>query len=113
MIPNLAIIVAAYVNFWMIEVFLYSGARYSNKGTRIAAWVFAVLVFLVASPTFEHFSETYLKTVSVHKKSHDRETWLMKNLTEFFGTAKLCKIERKRVLEYRASRLLVREHGDG
>jgi integrase len=26
----------------------------------------------------------------------------MKNLTDFFGTAKLCKIERKRVLEYRA-----------
>jgi len=59
-----------------------------------------------ASPTFKDFSETYLKTVSVHKKSHDRETWLMKNLTEFFGTAKLCRIERKRVLEYRASRLL-------
>jgi hypothetical protein len=47
MIPNLALIVAAYVNFRMIEVFLYSGTRYSSKGTRIAACVFAVLVFLV------------------------------------------------------------------
>lgn len=29
----------------------------------------------------------------------------MKNLVDFFGSAKLCKIERKRVLEYRIARL--------
>jgi integrase len=58
-----------------------------------------------ASPTFKEFSETYLKTVSIHKKSHDRETWLMKNLTDFFGTSKLCKIERSRILEFRIARL--------
>jgi integrase len=58
-----------------------------------------------ASPTFKEFSETYLKTVSIHKKSHDRETWLMKNLVDFFGTSKLCKIERSRVLEFRIARL--------
>jgi integrase len=57
------------------------------------------------SPTFKEFSETYLKTVSIHKKSHDRETWLMKNLADFFGTSKLCKIERSRVLEFRIARL--------
>ena len=58
-----------------------------------------------ASPTFKEFSETYLKTVSIHKKSHDRETWLRKDLTDFFGTSKLCKIERSRVLEFRIARL--------
>lgn len=58
-----------------------------------------------ASPTFTEFSETYLKTVSIHKKSHGRETWLMKSLVDFFGTSKLCKIERSRVLEFRIARL--------
>jgi integrase len=58
-----------------------------------------------ASPTFTEFSETYLKTFSVHKKSYDRETWFIKSLVAFFGPSKLCKIERNRVLEFRVSRL--------
>ena len=58
-----------------------------------------------ASPTFTEFSETYLKTVSVHKKSYDRETWFIKSLVAFFGGSKLCKIERARVLEFRLARL--------
>ena len=58
-----------------------------------------------ASPTFTEFSETYLKTFSVHKKSYDRETWFIKSLVAFFGTSKLCKIERNKVLEFRVARL--------
>ena len=58
-----------------------------------------------ASPTFTEFSETYLKTVSVHTKSYDRETWFIKSLVAFFGPSKLCKIERNRVLEFRIARL--------
>ena len=58
-----------------------------------------------ASPKFKEFSETYLKTVSIHKKSYDRETWFIKSLVAFFGESKLCKIERTKVLEYRVTRL--------
>src|SRR6202789_4254624 len=58
-----------------------------------------------ASPTFTEFSETYLKTVSVHTKSYDRETWFIKSLVAFFDGSKLCKIERTKVLEYRLARL--------
>ena len=58
-----------------------------------------------ASPSFKQFSETYLKTVSIHKKSYDRETWLVKSLVDFFGESQLCKIKRTRVLEYRIARL--------
>jgi integrase len=58
-----------------------------------------------ASPTFKDFAETYLTTVSIHKKSYDREAWFVKELVAFFGASKLCKIERKRVLEYRVARL--------
>jgi integrase len=55
-----------------------------------------------ASPTFTEFSAIYLKTVSVHKKRYDRETWFIKSLVAFFGG---CKIERTKVLEYRLARL--------
>jgi hypothetical protein len=58
-----------------------------------------------SSPKFNEFSETYLKTVSIHKKSYDRETWFIKSLVAFFGESKLCKIERTKVLEYRVTRL--------
>jgi hypothetical protein len=51
-----------------------------------------------ASPTF---SEAYSKTVSIHKKSYDCETWFIESLVAFFGGSKLCKIERTKVLEYR------------
>jgi hypothetical protein len=58
-----------------------------------------------ASPNFKEFSENYLATVSIHNKSHDRVTRLMKNLVEFFGESKLSKIERERVIQYRIARL--------
>jgi hypothetical protein len=49
MIPALAMIVAAYVNFRMIEVFLSPTTRYSSSGARVAACFFAVLVLMVTS----------------------------------------------------------------
>ncbi len=57
------------------------------------------------APTFETYSRKYLDTVSVHKESHDSETRLMKNLTAFFGTSRLSKIKRSRVIEYRKERV--------
>src|SRR6202789_1300249 len=45
-----------------------------------------------ASPTFTEFSETYLKTVSVHKKSLDRETWFIKSLVALFGPRSFAKL---------------------
>lgn len=44
-----------------------------------------------ASPTFTEFSETYLKTFSVHKKSYDRETWFIKSLVAFLGLRSFAK----------------------
>jgi hypothetical protein len=49
MIPALAMIVAAYVNFRMIEVFLSPASRYSSHGSRVVACIFAVLVLIVTS----------------------------------------------------------------
>jgi integrase len=58
-----------------------------------------------ASPTFQEFSEVYLKTVSVHKKSHERVTRLIKSLVAAFGSSKLAKVKRSDVLSYRVSRM--------
>jgi len=58
-----------------------------------------------AAPTFKEYSETYLEDVSVHKESYEREQRLMKNLVDFFGDARLSKIKRSRVIEYRKARL--------
>ena len=49
MIPALAMIVAAYVNFRMIEVFLSPASRYSSSAARVAACIFAALVLIVTS----------------------------------------------------------------
>ncbi|HTQ85047.1 MAG TPA: hypothetical protein VMI93_02450 [Candidatus Solibacter sp.] len=46
MIPNLATIIAAYVGFRMLEVFLFNTSRYSSRGVHIVAGVFAVFVGL-------------------------------------------------------------------
>jgi hypothetical protein len=49
MIPNLALIVAVYVNFRMIEVFLSPASRYSSHRGRVAACIFATLVLIGTS----------------------------------------------------------------
>jgi len=49
MIANLALIVAAYVNFRMIEVFLSPANRYSSQCGRVAACIFATLVLVGTS----------------------------------------------------------------
>jgi hypothetical protein len=49
MIPSLATIVAAYVNFRMIEVFLSPASRYSSQRGRVAACIFATLVLISTS----------------------------------------------------------------
>jgi hypothetical protein len=46
MIPDLALVAAAYVSFRMIEVFLSPAARYSSQGGRVAACIFATLVLI-------------------------------------------------------------------
>ena len=48
-IPALATILAAYVNFRMIEVFLSPTSRYSSSGARVAACIFAGVVLIVTS----------------------------------------------------------------
>ncbi|MGH9712909.1 MAG: tyrosine-type recombinase/integrase [Candidatus Acidiferrales bacterium] len=58
-----------------------------------------------AAPSFKDYSQKYLETVSVHKESHEREQRLMQNLLEHFGEARLSKIKRSRVIEYRKVRL--------
>jgi integrase len=58
-----------------------------------------------AAPMFKEYADKYLETVSVHKNSHDREQRLMKNLLAFFGTARLSKVKRSRVIEYRKARV--------
>lgn len=57
-----------------------------------------------AAPTFRQYADAYLDSVSVHKESHEREQRLMGNLKEFFGDARLSKITRTRVIEYRKIR---------
>lgn len=49
MIPNLALIISAYVNFRMIEIFLLPTSHYSGRGAHVAARVLAVIVILVTS----------------------------------------------------------------
>ena len=56
------------------------------------------------APTFRQYAAAYLESVSVHKESHERETRLMENLKTFFGDARLSKIARTRVIEYRKVR---------
>jgi len=46
MIASLAIIVAAYVCFQMIEVFLSPTSRYSSRRGRVAACISATLVVI-------------------------------------------------------------------
>ena len=58
------------------------------------------------APGFEEYSQKYLDTVSIHKQSHDGECRLMKNLVSFFGTCRLSKIKRSRVIDYRKARSL-------
>jgi len=57
-----------------------------------------------AAPTFRQYAGAYLESVSVHKESHERETRLMQNLKGFFGDARLSKVTRTRVIEYRKIR---------
>jgi hypothetical protein len=45
-IPDLAMIVSAYVVFRMIEVWLFPASRYGSKGARVAACILALLVIL-------------------------------------------------------------------
>lgn len=47
MIPDLAIIVAAYVCFRMLEVCLFKSDRYLNKGVHVLLRVLAVLIILL------------------------------------------------------------------
>jgi hypothetical protein len=48
MIPNLALMVSAYVGFRMIEVFLFPPSRYSSTTARVCAYVFAAIAFVVS-----------------------------------------------------------------
>jgi hypothetical protein len=47
MLPDLALIIGAYVLFRMIEVMFFSSGRYSGKGQHIAVGVLAAGVCLV------------------------------------------------------------------
>ncbi|HWO36886.1 MAG TPA: hypothetical protein VNO32_49540 [Candidatus Acidoferrum sp.] len=49
MIPNLALVVAAYISFRMIEVFLSPASRYSSQRGRVAACIFATLILIGTS----------------------------------------------------------------
>jgi hypothetical protein len=49
MIPDIAVMLSAYIGFRMIEVFLLSPSRYSSAGAKIAACVLAVIAFLVTA----------------------------------------------------------------
>lgn len=57
------------------------------------------------APSFNEYSQKYLDTVSVHKESYEREKRLMKHLAGFFGAARLSKIKRSQVIEYRKARV--------
>ena len=101
---------------WWIDYYTPEGKRRRKLyGTHAAAKTALAKIDLAkedqtytdphASPNFKEFSENYLATVSIHNKSHNRVTRLMKNLIEFFGESKLSKVERERVIQYRISRL--------
>jgi hypothetical protein len=47
LIPTLSLMIAAYVGFRMIEVFLLADSRYRNDGAKIAACVLAALALIV------------------------------------------------------------------
>jgi hypothetical protein len=48
MIPNLALMVGAYIGFRMIEVLLLSTSRYQNFGSRVVACILACITLLVS-----------------------------------------------------------------
>jgi hypothetical protein len=48
MIPDLAIIISAYVGFRMIEVLLFSPDRYANRASRVVACILVAIAFLVS-----------------------------------------------------------------
>ncbi len=47
MIPDIAIILAAYICFRMVEVWLFSPDRYRNAGSHTAAFILSLLVIAV------------------------------------------------------------------
>lgn len=47
MIPNLALMISAYIGFRMIEGFLFPTERYLHGGAKIAACVFAAIALFV------------------------------------------------------------------
>jgi hypothetical protein len=47
MIPNVALMISAYIGFRMIEVFLLAPSRYANRTSRIVACILAAIAFLV------------------------------------------------------------------
>lgn len=49
MIPDLALMIWAYILFRMLEVFAFPESRYTTNGKRTVICIFAVLVILVAS----------------------------------------------------------------
>jgi dolichyl-phosphate-mannose--protein O-mannosyl transferase len=48
MIPNIALMIGAYIGFRMLEVIARSNSTYINKGSAIAVKVLAFLTFLVS-----------------------------------------------------------------
>jgi hypothetical protein len=48
MIPNIAVMLSAYIGFRMIEVLLFAPSRYANRASRVVACVLAGIAFLVS-----------------------------------------------------------------
>jgi|HubBroStandDraft_4_1064222.scaffolds.fasta_scaffold136739_2 hypothetical protein len=48
MIPNIALMISAYIGFGMIEVFLLAPSRYANHACRVVACILAGIAFLVS-----------------------------------------------------------------
>jgi hypothetical protein len=48
MIPNIALMIGAYIGFRMLEVTAKPNSSYSTKGAAIAVKVLAILAFLVS-----------------------------------------------------------------
>jgi len=47
MIPDLALMISAYVGFRMVEVFLLADTRYVNRASKVAACVLAAVALAV------------------------------------------------------------------
>jgi integrase len=56
------------------------------------------------SPRFEAVSEKYLNLISIHKRGHSVEGYIVKTLNAFFGKSRVCNLTAEDAERYKAMR---------